>query len=111
MRKFLLLASLSVFGFLLAGPLARTQPVPNIPQSGQQSQQETKSVSGMVSSIGNQGHSFALEVNQGAEKATLQFVVDQETRVQGHVKVGTAVTVEYVAMAEQNVARTITVQG
>jgi hypothetical protein len=37
--------------------------------------------------------------------------VDKDTQVQGQVKVGTAVMVEYVAMADQNVAKNITVQG
>jgi hypothetical protein len=65
MRKVLLLASFSLCGLLLAGPSARTQTTPTTPQSGQPSQQETKSVTGTVSSIGNQGHSFALDANQG----------------------------------------------
>jgi hypothetical protein len=111
MRKILLLASFSLFGLLIANPLTWAKPASTLPQTGQQSQQETKSVSGTVSSIGNQGHSFSLDVNQGTEKVTLQFVVDQETHVQGQVKVGTAVTVEYVAMAQQNVAKTVTAQG
>jgi hypothetical protein len=65
-------------------------------------------VNGTVVSIGDKGRSFALEVNDGGKKQTLQFVVDQQTQVQGQVKVGTPVKVEYVAMADQNVARTIT---
>ena len=110
MRKLLLSASLSLAGLMLADGLARTQPIPAAPQSGDQSQQATKSVAGTVVSIGDKGHSFALEVNDGDKKQTLQFVVDQETQVKGQVKVGTPVRVEYVAMADQNVARTITPQ-
>jgi len=109
--KLLLSASLSLLGLMLAGTSARTQPIPTSSQSGPQTQETTKSVAGTVSSIGNSGHSFAVEVNQGGTKQTVQFIVDKDTQVQGKVTVGTAVTVEYVAMADQNVARTVTAQG
>ncbi|MBZ5641160.1 MAG: hypothetical protein LAO19_00225 [Acidobacteriia bacterium] len=109
MRKLLLFASVLLAGFLLNNPSARAQPTLSAPQSDQQSPQSTKSVAGTVSSIENQGHSFSLEVKQGESKVTLQFVLDKDTRVQGNVNVGTPVTVEYVAMADKNVARTITV--
>jgi hypothetical protein len=55
-------------------------------------------VSGKVASIGNGGTSFTLQVNGGdADKNTLNFLVDKNTRVQGQVKQGTAVTVQYQA--------------
>jgi hypothetical protein len=110
MRKILLSASLFLAPLMLAGASARTQPIPTAPQAGERSQETTKSVAGTVVSIGDKGHSFALEVNQGGEKQTLQFVVDQETQVNGQVKVGSPVKVEYVAKAEQNLAKSITPQ-
>jgi hypothetical protein len=110
MRKILLSASLFLAALMLAAAPARTQPIPIAPQSGEQSQEATKSVAGTVVSIGDKGHSFALEVNEGGEKHTLQFVVDQETQVNGQVKVGSPVKVEYVAKAEQNLAKSITPQ-
>lgn len=110
MRKFLLSAALLSAGVILAGALARTQPILAAPQADEQTQ-ATKSVSGTVVSIGDKGRSFAVEVNEGDKKQTLQFVVDQETQVQGQVKVGTPVKVEYVAKADQNVARTVTPQS
>jgi ribosomal protein S1 len=109
MREFLLSASLA--GLMLAGASARTQPISSDSQSGRQSQQATKSVAGTVASIGDNGQSFALEVNEGGNKKTVQFVLDKDAQVQGKVKVGTPVTVEYVAMADQNVAKTFTAQG
>jgi ribosomal protein L21E len=112
MRKFLLSASLFSAGVMLAGASARTQPIAAAPQSNeQQTEKATKSVSGTVVSIGDKGRSFAVEVNDGDKKQTVQFVVDQETQVQGQVKVGTPVKVEYVAKADQNVARTVTPQS
>jgi len=110
MQELLLVGSLFLSGFLMAVLPARTQPSKTSPQSDQQSQQAMKSIAGTVSSIGDQGHSFALEVKQGNDKVTLQFVLDKETRVQGHVNVGTPVKVEYIQTADQNVAKTITVQ-
>ena len=111
MRKSLLFASITLFGLMLATASAKTPPIPATPQSGQQSQQEMKSIAGTVSSIGDNGHSFVLDVNQGNNKQTVQFVLDKDTRVEGHVTVGTPVTVEYVAMADQNLAKTITVRA
>jgi len=108
MRTLLPLAFLSLVGLTSAAVSARTRPAPAAAQSAQQNQQERKSIEGTVISIGDKGRSFALETNDSGKKQTLQFVVDQETQVQGQVKVGTPVRVEYVAMADQNVAKTIT---
>jgi hypothetical protein len=112
MRKFLLSASLA--GLLLTAFSVRTHAVS--PQSSssdkQQTEQATKMVSGKVTSIGNGGHSFALEVNEGSDKQTMQFVVDKNAKVQGTVKVGSDVTVEYTAMeGGQNLALSIAAQG
>jgi hypothetical protein len=111
MRKFLLLASLSVIGLMVSNAAARTRPIPATSQSGAQSQQSTKSVDGTVTAISNKGLSFDLEVNHGGNKEILSFIVDKDTRVEGQVKVGTPVTVDYVAMADQNVARNIKAQA
>jgi hypothetical protein len=59
----------------------------------------TQTVSGKVASIGNGGTSFTLEVSgSDTDKNTLNFLVDKNTRVQGQVKQGSRVTVEYQAM-------------
>lgn len=111
MRKFLL--SVSLAGLLLTAFSVRTHAVsPQSSSDKQQSEQATKMVSGKVTSIGNGGHSFALEVNEGSDKQTMQFVVDKNAKVQGTVKVGTDVTVEYTAMeGGQNLALSIAAQG
>jgi ribosomal protein L21E len=111
MRKFLLSVSLFSAGVMLAGASARTQPIVAPQSNEQQTEKATKSVSGTVVSIGDKGRSFVVEVNDGDKKQTVQFVVDQENQVQGQVKVGTPVKVEYVAKADQNVARTVTPQS
>lgn len=70
------------------------------------------SVAGKVTSIGDGGHSFAVEANEGDTEHTIQFVVNDSTQVKGKVTVGTAVTVEYQAMESgENLARSVTAQG
>ena len=63
-------------------------------QAQQSQQQTTKSINGKVTGITNQGHSFTVE-SEGANKQSMEFVVDKNTQVQGQVKVGTLVTVDY----------------
>lgn len=88
--------------------------VPSNAQSQDQQQQQqpsTKSVSGKVASIGNGGHSFSLEV-AGGQKSTMEFQVDKNTQVNGQVREGTAVMVEYQAMdGGKNLAVSITAQA
>lgn len=92
--------------------LAQSPSEQNPPEkSNRQEQQATKSVSGKVTNIGNGGHSFSLEV-AGGNKGAMEFVVDKNTQVNGQVKEGTAVTVEYQANAGgQNLAVSITAQA
>ena len=83
-RKLLFSASLA--GMLLLGVSMRAHPVSAQNQSQQkQPDQATKSTSGKVTSIGNAGQSFAIEVNNGDSKSTMQFVIDKNTQVQGQV--------------------------
>ena len=72
-------------------------------QSGKQGQQATKSVSGKVASIGDNGKSFVLEVDNGGGKQNMQFVMDRNSQVEGHVTAGTMVLVEYQPSSDQNV--------
>jgi hypothetical protein len=95
-QKILLTASLG--GLLLIGAPGVLQGRNQQGQEGQQSQQQaTKTISGKVTGIGDQGHSFTVDTegNGSSGNQTMQFVVDKNTRVQGQVKVGTMVTVDY----------------
>ncbi len=49
-----------------------------------------------MTDIGDAGHSFT--VTAGANGQAMKFVVDKNTQVQGQVKVGTLVAVEYQPM-------------
>ncbi len=102
-QKFL--CGISVASLLTLGisSAANANPSKAQAQSEKQTQQPTKSVAGKVAAIGNGGTSFTLEVSGGgSDKDTaknMDFVVDKNTQVKGQVKQGTAVTVEYQAMA------------
>ena len=109
MRK--ILYSVPLMGLLLVGLHTRAEPIHLQSAAGQQSEPTTKSVAGKVTSIGNTGTSFAVEV-EGASKQTMQFVVNKNTQVQGQVKVGTLVAVDYQpAENGQNLAVSIAVKG
>jgi hypothetical protein len=112
MRKFLLGASLA--GLLLTATPILTHAVA---QQGsrdqqQQSQADTKTIMGKITSVGNNGHSFVLETNSGGDKQTMQFMLDKNAKVQGKVGVGSDVTVEYQPVeGGQNLALSIAPQG
>jgi hypothetical protein len=109
MRMFLLSASLA--GLLLTGVSLRAHPTSSA-KVGQESEPATKTVTGKIASIGNGGTSFTLEVNGSDAKQTMQFVLDKNAKVQGNVKVGTPVTVQYEAKEEgQNLAVAVIAQG
>ena len=82
-------------------------------RSDKQEQKATKSVSGRVINIGNRGHSLSVEVAESKNTTEfVEFVVDRNTKVNGLVKEGTPVTVEYQSMESgQNLAVNITAQA
>jgi uncharacterized lipoprotein NlpE involved in copper resistance len=105
-----LFIAVSLAGVTLMGASARAQPI-QTQESGKHSEHAAKSVAGKVTSIGNSGTSFAVEV-EGSSKQTIQFVVDKNTQVQGQVKVGTLVAVDYQPTESgQNLALNITVRS
>jgi hypothetical protein len=89
-----MLVTVSLGGLLLAGAPALIQGQTQ-GQQGQQSQQAAKSITGKVTDIGDNGHSFTVDAGSGDTKQTMKFVVDKNTQVQGQVKVGTLVAVDY----------------
>jgi hypothetical protein len=91
-RKFLLSASLAAL--LILGISTQAHTALQQSQSGQQADQ-SKQVNGKVTAIGSDKKSFSLDVNDGNNKRTMQFVLDEKTQVQGRVGVGTDATVQY----------------
>jgi hypothetical protein len=106
-----ILYSVPLIGLLVVGLHARAEPINLQSAHDQQSEPTTKSVAGKVTAIGTSGASFAVEV-EGTSKQTMQFVVNKNTQVQGQVKVGTLVAVDYQPDENgQNLAISIAVRG
>jgi hypothetical protein len=113
MRKFLLAASLA--GLLMTAVPVVSHAFAQQSSQGQQTQIDTKTITGKITSVGNGGHSFVLEVTSGAsqnDKQTMQFMLDKNAKIQGKVGVGSDVTVEYQPVqGGQNLALSIAPQG
>jgi hypothetical protein len=88
-----ILVTVSLGGLLLVGAPGIIQGQNQ--EQEKQSQQAAKSVTGKVTEIGDAGHSFTVDTDAGGNKQTLKFVVDKNTQVQGQVKIGTMVAVDY----------------
>jgi hypothetical protein len=78
-------------GWMLLSSSAQAYSASPQSQNNQQAA-DAKTVSGKVASIGSDHKSFALEVSGGE---TMQFLLDNNTQVQGSVTTGTAAIVEY----------------
>ena len=63
---------------------------------------DNPSQSGKIASIGDAA--FSLEVTNGQEKKTVEFLVDDDTKVEGKLKVGSQATVEYRSADGRNIA-------
>lgn len=70
---------------------------------------EHGSVSGKISSIGDA--SFSVDVNNSQKPVTLQFLVDDDTKVEGRLQVGAAATVDYRTDAGNNIALHVVVRS
>jgi hypothetical protein len=69
---------------------------------------EHRSVSGKISAIGDA--SFAVEVKKNQELVTLQFLIDDTTKVEGRLEVGAQATVDYRTDDGNNIATHVVVQ-
>ncbi len=99
-RTALCLATLFLACFTVA---AWSTPVPDrfVP-SDPQPTPENQSLSGKIASIDDAA--FALEVARGKDVNTVQFLVDELTKVEGKLAVGAQATVEYRSNAGKNIA-------
>jgi len=88
----------SVAGLLLLAPV-RGFSASGQSQSERQAEQ-TKSVTGKVASIASDKKSITLEVSNGNDDHTMQFIVNQSTQVTGRVSTGSVATVQYQPTAD-----------
>lgn len=99
-RTILSLATLFLTCFTIA---VWGQPAAARPSSRSASSPEKQSVSGRISSIGDA--SFAVEVvKEDHAKQTVQFLVDESTKVEGKLAVGSQATVEFRSNGGNNLA-------
>jgi hypothetical protein len=99
-RTTLSLATLFVVCFTLA---SWATPVPDrlIPESSVPAA-DNPSQSGKIASIGDAA--FSLEVTNSQERKTVEFLVDDDTKVEGKLQVGSHATVEYRSADGRNIA-------
>jgi hypothetical protein len=69
---------------------------------------ERGSVSGKISAIGDA--SFSVDVKKSQDLVTLQFLIDDTTKVEGHLEVGSLATVDYRTDDGNNIATHVVVQ-
>ena len=99
-RTALCLATLFLACFTVA---AWSSPVPDRLVPGDpQPAPDNQSLSGKIASVGDAA--FALEVAKGKEVNTVQFMVDDQTKVEGKLTVGAQATVEYRSNSGNNIA-------
>jgi hypothetical protein len=99
-RTALCLATLFLTCFTIA---AWSSPVPDrLVPSDPQPAPDNQSLSGKIASIDDAA--FALEVAKGKDVNTVQFLVDDQTKVEGKLTVGAQATVEYRSNGGKNIA-------
>jgi hypothetical protein len=69
---------------------------------------EHGSVSGKISAIGDA--SFSVDVKKSQDQVTLQFLIDDTTKVEGRLEVGSNATVDYRTDEGNNIALHVVVQ-
>jgi len=99
-RTSLVLATLFVVCFTIA---AWSAPFPALPGADHLSPtSDNQSLSGTVAAIGDA--EFSLQVTKNHEVNTVQFLVDDKTKVEGKLAVGAQATVEYRSNEGKNIA-------
>jgi hypothetical protein len=63
---------------------------------------DTQSLSGKIASVGDE--EFSVQVKKDQDVNTVQFLVDDKTKVEGKLAVGAQATVEYRSNADKNIA-------
>jgi hypothetical protein len=99
-RTVLCLASLFVVCFTIA---AWSTPIPDRLVPGDpEAEHPNLSLSGSISSI--RDAEFSVDVQKNRDVKTVQFLVDDNTKVEGKLAVGAQATVEYRTNGEKNIA-------
>ena len=102
---FILTVFMACLGVVASSGALTTQPLSS---SSQPDATEHGSVSGKISLIGDA--SFAMEVRKGQDLVTMQFLIDDTTKVDGRLEIGSMATVDYRTDGGNNIALHIVVQ-
>jgi hypothetical protein len=70
---------------------------------------QSGSVSGRISSIGDA--SFSVDVKKSQDLVTLRFLIDDSTKIDGKLEVGSVATVDYRTDEANNIAVHVVVQS
>jgi hypothetical protein len=99
-RTSLCLATLFLVCFTIA---AWSTPLPAQPAAGHpQPTADNQSVSGTIASVGDA--EFSVQVAKNKDASTVQFMVDDKTKVEGKLAVGAQATVEFRTDEGKNIA-------
>jgi hypothetical protein len=108
--RFRTILSLAVLFFTCFAVTNRSAPLP----AGQATilflpTMDNPSVSGQIASVGDA--SFTLEVKKSKDSQTVQFEVDENTKVEGKLAVGAQAVVEYRSDGGKNIATHVVVHA
>jgi hypothetical protein len=109
-RTILTLVSLLILTVFMAclGVAVSSNALASQPTSLFKGPTEHGSVSGKISAVGDA--SFSVDVKKSQDVVTLQFFVDDTTKVEGKLEVGSTATVDYRTDAGNNIALHVVIQ-
>jgi len=100
------LAGLLALNTCWAGPMSSTSTVALTPLAAQQAEKD-QTASGKVTSV--KTNSFSIEAKEGDATKTLDFVTNKDTKIEGELKAGANVQVNYRTEGGKNIATQVTV--
>jgi starvation-inducible outer membrane lipoprotein len=89
------LSGAALAAFLLFAASASAHHLSAVWRSAQQTNAQANEVSGKVIAIAPDKKSISLEVTDRNNASTMQFAIDENTRVTGRVSVGNIATIQY----------------
>jgi hypothetical protein len=98
-RTSLCLATLFLFFFTIT---AWSTPHPILAAGYSEPIPDNQSLSGQITSVGDA--EFSVQVAKNKDSSTVQFMVDDQTKVEGKLAVGAQATVEYRSNEGKNIA-------
>ena len=98
-RTSLVLATLFVVCFTIA---AWSAPYPILAAGHSEPTPDNQSLSGQITAVGDA--EFSVQVAKNKDISTVQFMVDDQTKVEGKLAVGAQATVEYRSNEGKNIA-------